>query len=77
MAKKTLNLEEAFKRLEEIVTILESGGKDLEKSIKLFEEGMQISNQCQQQLQALEKRVKVLVEKESGEFTVTDFEQKV
>lgn len=60
MAKKALSLEKAFQRLEEILRILESGEKDLEESIKLYEEGMQLANQCQKQLQDLEQRVKII-----------------
>jgi exodeoxyribonuclease VII small subunit len=39
MAAKKLTFEEAMKRLEEIVSLLENGEADLESSLKLFAEG--------------------------------------
>jgi len=62
MAKKAFSLEKAFQRMEAILQTLESGELDLEESIKLYEEGMQLANQCQKQLQDLEERVKVINE---------------
>lgn len=40
MSKETFNFEEAMKRLEEIVRILESGQVSLDDSMKLYEEGV-------------------------------------
>lgn len=40
MSKDTFNFEEAMKRLEEIVRILESGQISLDDSMKLYEEGV-------------------------------------
>lgn len=40
MNKDTFNFEEAMKRLEEIVRILESGQVSLDDSMKLYEEGV-------------------------------------
>jgi exodeoxyribonuclease VII small subunit len=74
MAGKKLSLEESMNRLAEILKMLESGEKSLEESIKLFEEGMKISKDCQTQLQSLENRVKVLIEKESGEIVEENME---
>lgn len=45
MAKKK-TYEEAVSRLEEIVSLLESGNLTLEESIKLFEEGTKLSAFC-------------------------------
>ena len=73
MAKKSFSLEKSLERLEEILQVLESGEKDIEESIKLFEEGMRLSNECQAHLQALEKRVKLLIEKSDGEICEQDF----
>ena len=47
--------------------------KDIEESIKLFEEGMRLSSECQAHLQALEKRVKLLIDKSDGEICEQDF----
>jgi exodeoxyribonuclease VII small subunit len=73
MTKKSFSLEKNLKRLEEILQILESGEKDIEESIGLFEEGLRISTECQKHLQDLEKRVKILVEQEDGRIQEQDF----
>ncbi|MCD6206162.1 MAG: exodeoxyribonuclease VII small subunit [Candidatus Marinimicrobia bacterium] len=75
MSKKTLSLEESFKKLEEILEKLESGELELEESIGLYEEAMMLSNDCQRQLEALEKRVKVLVEKDNGNYIEQDMQE--
>ncbi|MGM9641601.1 MAG: exodeoxyribonuclease VII small subunit [Eubacteriales bacterium] len=40
MKKEDYNFEDAMKRLEEIVRILEDGKTSLDESIKLYEEGV-------------------------------------
>ncbi|MBN2600696.1 MAG: exodeoxyribonuclease VII small subunit [Candidatus Marinimicrobia bacterium] len=75
MPKKNLSLEDSFKRLDKILSELESGEVDLEKSIGLFEEAMVLSEDCQKQLNALEKRVKVLVEKGGGDYIEEDIQE--
>lgn len=42
MSKETFNFEEAMKRLEEIVRVLESGQVSLDDSMKLYEEGVSL-----------------------------------
>jgi exodeoxyribonuclease VII small subunit len=59
--------EESLQRLEKIVAELERGEVPLEKSLSLFEEGMQISNQCRKQLEQAEGRVEILL-KQSGKL---------
>ena len=44
MYAKTFSFEEAMKRLEEIVRLLENGQVSLDESIKLFEEGVALVN---------------------------------
>ena len=54
MAKKTFEM--AMKQLEQIVQELETGDIPLEKAIKKFEEGIQISKYCSEKLDASEKK---------------------
>ena len=56
-----MDFEKNLKRLEEIVHKLEDGELALEESLKLFEEGVGISRQCNQKLSEAEKRVKLLL----------------
>jgi len=58
--------ESAMKRLEEIATLLEDGEQSLEKSLKLFEEGIELAKFCSQKLDEADKKLKLLVKKEDG-----------
>jgi len=59
--KKDMSFENKMKRLEEIVTQIERSDVELEDSIKLFEEGVELSKDCQGLLDNAEKKVKTLV----------------
>ena len=72
--EKTKSFEIKMKRLEEIINKMESSGIDLEDSIKLFEEGMDLSKECQNLLDKAEEKVKVLTQRPSGESQTKDFE---
>lgn len=52
-----MTFEQAMQRLEEIVTMLESGKSTLDDSLKLFEEGTKLTAFCSQTLKAAEQRV--------------------
>jgi exodeoxyribonuclease VII small subunit len=66
--------EQSLARLEEIVRKLESANLPLEDAMKLFEEGMQLSRDCQKQLEQAEARVEILLKKAGGEMTAQPFE---
>ena len=59
--EKEINIELSLQRLESIVSNMESGETSLEKSLLLFEEGMELVNQCQSQLKKAEQRVENLI----------------
>ena len=71
MAKKTI--EQAMKQLEQIVQDLESGDMPLEKAIKTFEEGVQLSKFCSQKLDETEKKISVLMQDKDGKVTEKPF----
>jgi exodeoxyribonuclease VII small subunit len=62
-----------MKQLEQIVQELESGDLPLEKAIKKFEEGIQLSKLCAQKLDETEKKVSMLLEDEQGNITEAPF----
>ena len=66
--------EQSLARLEEIVRKLESANLPLDEAMKLFEEGMQLSRDCQKQLEQAEARVEILLKKAGGEMTAQPFE---
>ncbi len=68
-----LTFEQALRRLEEIVEALETEDLDLDKSLQFFEEGVSLSRHCNQQLQAAEKRIDVLLTKADGTLTTEPF----
>lgn len=65
--------EECLQRLEKIVQELEKGDIPLEKSLTLFEEGMQLSLACRKELEQAEGKVEVLLKK-NGKLQPEAFE---
>jgi len=60
---KNMNFEQAMIRLTEIIETLERNGSDLESSIDLFEEGLNLVKQCDKQLKNFETKVSELMVK--------------
>ena len=73
MPKKELTFEKAMDRLEEIVTLLESGDSPLDKSLSLFEEGVKLVKLCNSQLEKAESSVKILINQD-GEIVEKNFD---
>ena len=67
MEPKIKDFESALGELESIVKQLEDGNLTLEKSLELFERGVELSRFCHTRLEAAEQRVEVLTER--GEVT--------
>ena len=65
--------EECLQRLEKIVQELEKGEAPLEKSLTLFEEGMQLSASCRKELEEAEGKVEILL-KQNGKLHAVAFE---
>jgi exodeoxyribonuclease VII small subunit len=68
-----VKFEECLERLEKIVQELEKGEVPLEKSLTLFEEGMQLSATCRKQLEDAEGKVEILL-KQNGKLQTEPFE---
>lgn len=68
--------EECLQRLEEVVGQLERGDIPLEEALKLFEEGVQLSNSCRKELEDAEGKVEVLL-KQNGKMQAEAFEASV
>jgi len=69
---ETMQFEEALEKLERIVAQLESGDVPLERAIELFQEGMALSRLCSRKLEAVERRIEMLLE-EDGETVKKPF----
>ena len=76
MAKKgkQIQFEEAFKRLGDIVTKLESGDLSLEESMTLFEEGITLTKTCKTRLEAAEQKIQLLLKDSDGNLTLEDID---
>ena len=61
------DFESAIAELETIVKTLEEGDLALEKSLELFERGVQLSRFCHSKLEDAERRIEILNER--GEVT--------
>ena len=71
---KKLSFEENLTRLENIVQSLENDSLPLEESIRLFEEGMQLSKLCGERLAAAENKITLLLKERNG-FTEVSFDE--
>lgn len=82
------DFEKSLARLEEIAQNLEEGNLPLNDSLKLFEEGMKISKQCESKLNAVEMKIESImamdineieetfVEKENNEKSTSEVKEK-
>lgn len=68
------SFEEQLTALESVVEKLERGELSLDESVRLFEEGVKLSNACKKELEAAEGRIQVLVEGGGGGVRVADLE---
>lgn len=66
MADKKQTFETSLKELEKIVRRLEEGDSSLEDSLKLFEDGVKLSRECQERLNQAERRIEILLKDENG-----------
>jgi exodeoxyribonuclease VII small subunit len=55
-----MTFEEAMAELERVVSQLESGNVDLEKSITLYERGAALKAHCEKRLKAAEEKVALI-----------------
>ena len=56
------DFESALAELESLVKTLEDGQLTLEKSLKLFERGIELSRYCHTRLEEAERRIEVVTE---------------
>lgn len=72
-SKNLPSFEESLNKLETIVERLEMGDLSLEESLKLFEEGVQLSAACKQELDDAEGKVEMLVKQRDGSMKAVPF----
>jgi exodeoxyribonuclease VII small subunit len=69
------NFEAGLAALEKIVRELERGDLPLEESLRLFEEGVRLSRQCQERLNQAERRIEVLLRDGEGRPVLSAFDE--
>ena len=69
------SFEESLKQLETIIGKLEKGDLPLEESVRLFEEGVRLSNACKTDIEAAEGKVQILLKQKDGGMKAEPFPQ--
>ena len=65
MMSDKINFEKSLKRIEEIISELEKNDVELDQSIKLYQEGIELTSFCYNKLNEVEKQsIKILEESE-------------
>jgi len=72
---QSITLEKALKRLEEITGLMDSDAIELEESIELFQEGMELATYCREKITAAEQKVQKVLEDSEGNLTLEDFDR--
>lgn len=67
--------KEAIEELEKITDSLESGELELEKSLELFERGVELIKYCQDSLDSAHTKVELLVDSLEGEIESVPLEE--
>ncbi len=70
---KAMKLEEAMKRLDEILASLNQENVDLEEAMKLYEEGVRTVALCQKKLTEAERKISLLKITSDGELVEEPF----
>ena len=68
--KKKIGLESAMARLEEIVNEMENEKLPLDKSLKLYEEGIGLVAKCTEELESAKRKIQILQQGKDGEIEI-------
>ena len=74
--QSAVDFEKSLARLEDVVKRLEQPNLPLTDAMKLFEEGLQLAQNCQKQLQEAEGRVEILLKSADGKLAAEPFRPK-
>lgn len=68
--KNKVDLESAMARLEEIVNEMENEKLPLDKSLKLYEEGIGLVAKCTEELESAKRKIQILQQGKDGEIEI-------
>jgi exodeoxyribonuclease VII small subunit len=63
-SRKALNFEKSLSELETLIERMEQGELSLEESLKSFEQGIRLTQQCQEALSQAQQRVQLLTQQD-------------
>ncbi len=72
MGKETQTFEESLAKLEALVGQMESGNMGLEEMVKAFEEGQKLVKSCNDRLNEVEERIRVIKKSADGSASETE-----
>jgi len=70
-----INFEDALKKLEKIVGLLEDGSLSLDDALGRYEEGIKLSRLCAKKLELAKKKVEILMKSEDGSVELKPFDE--
>ena len=70
-----MRLEDAMRRLDEVVAALDRENTDLEEALKLYEEGVRLVSVCNRKLADARRTIEILKVTPEGEMIQVPFEQ--
>lgn len=77
MSNKKVNFEEAMERIEDIIRQLEDNDLDLEKSINLYKEGIELTSSCYKRISEVEAQsIKILEQSDISKLQEVDNDEK-
>ncbi len=71
---KEMNFEASMEKLNGIVEKLEGGDLGLEESLKLYEEGIMLSQMCAKRLENVQSRMETLLRNTAGDLEAAEAE---
>lgn len=75
MQEKTY--EDAFKRLEEILNLMNSGQVPLDKAVNLYKEASELTQFCEKKLQMAENTILSLIKDKDGEIALNENQEPI
>ena len=70
--RKKTDIESLMTRLEEIVNEMETEKLPLDKSLKLYEEGVGLVARCSEELEAAKRKIQILQQGKDGEIEIVE-----
>jgi len=68
-----MRFEDTLKKLENIVIELEEGNIPLDKAIKKYQDGLELSKKCLEELNNIEKKIQLCVKDKKGKKSLKSF----